>query len=309
MPQPAMGFAPSASAPSSAPAPERAGDVGQAWGRSPRESADLVGTTQHDMGERILAALPAGLREKLREPEIACAAIVALLLAQKDSVLQEQLAAVRKAGAAKLADAAAGLAGEVGCLAPAYHLPVVDLALPAVKAAGEERQRELLAALEAVVHADRRVSMHEFVLLTLMRSQLAQRKGVRAPRFKSLEEVSGAARLLLSLVAYAGAPRGDGTQLYFEAAFQAGAREMGLAGAQPFRREELDLEKAAAVLEKLRDLAPLPKGTLMAGLFAAVNADRTIRVVEAELLRTIGAVLDCPLPPMLQALDPASLAA
>ena len=45
------------------------------------------------------------------------------------------------------------------------------------------------------------------------------------------------------------------------------------------------------------------------GLFAAITVDGTIRVAEAGLMRVVGAVLDCPLPPLLEALDPASLAA
>ena len=46
----------------------------------------------------------------------------------------------------------------------------------------------------------------------------------------------------------------------------------------------------------------------MKGLFAAITADGTIRVVEAALMRMMGAVLDCPLPPLLDELDPAALA-
>jgi len=48
---------------------------------------------------------------------------------------------------------------------------------------------------------------------------------------------------------------------------------------------------------------------LIKGLVAAVTADGTIRIVEAELLRMVGAVLDCPLPPLLDNLDPAQLVA
>ena len=46
----------------------------------------------------------------------------------------------------------------------------------------------------------------------------------------------------------------------------------------------------------------------MKGLFAAVIADGTIRVAEAELMRLVGAALDCPLPPLLAEMDPAALA-
>ena len=43
--------------------------------------------------------------------------------------------------------------------------------------------------------------------------------------------------------------------------------------------------------------------------FAVVTNDGTIRVMEAELMRMVGAVLDCPLPPLLETVDPATLAA
>ena len=46
----------------------------------------------------------------------------------------------------------------------------------------------------------------------------------------------------------------------------------------------------------------------MQGLFAAVTNDGTIRVAEAGLMRVVGAVLDCPLPPLLESLDPGALA-
>ena len=61
-------------------------------------------------------------------------------------------------------------------------------------------------------------------------------------------------------------------------------------------------------LEALKGLAPMQKALLVKGLFAAVTADGTIRVMEAELMRLVGAVLDCPLPPLLESVDPATLA-
>jgi hypothetical protein len=83
---------------------------------------------------------------------------------------------------------------------------------------------------------------------------------------------------------------------------------MGLVGAAPLRKELLGLVEANGVLERLRGLAPSPKAVLVKGLFAAVTADGTIRVIEAALLRLVSAVLDCPLPPLMDEVDPQSLA-
>ncbi len=92
------------------------------------------------------------------------------------------------------------------------------------------------------------------------------------------------------------------------AAIAAGAKEMSLdlpAGAAA----ELTLNRAGAALAALKELAPMQKAVLVKGLFATVSYDGSIRLAEAELMRLAGAVLECPLPPLLESLDPATLAA
>jgi Zn-dependent protease with chaperone function len=290
----------------------RDGDLGAQWGRSAKESAQLVGTLDSgkvDYAQRLLAALPAALKEKLRDPEGARAALVALLLAPKDEAMQPQLEALNAAGLHKLAADAAALAPLTRRLGPAFHLPAIDLALPAVKAAPEASRAELVKALEAVIHADRRVSLHEFVVLTLLRDQLlSDRKSKQGSR--KLAELEADAALLLSLIAHAGT-RQDATGKRGEdlqAALAAGAKEMGIT-APAAGMGELTLAKAGTALESLKTLAPMQKAVLVKGLFAAVSNDGTIRLMEAELMRLAGAVLDCPLPPLLESVDPATLSA
>ena len=186
---------------------------------------------------------------------------------------------------------------------------MIDLALPAIKSAPAEVRGELLKALEAVIYADRRVSLHEFAVLTLMRSQLGPKPAGGAPKFKTIAAARAEIVLVLSLVAYAGCNAGPEGEQEFVAAFRAGAAEMELADAAPVSRDALQLGAAGAALERLRGLAPLPKAVLVKGLFAAVTADGTIRVIEAELMRVVGAVIECPLPPLLDNVDPAALAA
>jgi Zn-dependent protease with chaperone function len=290
----------------------RGADLGGAWGRSAGDSAGLVGSmdgAKVDYAARLLAALPGELRESLRGAEGARAALVALLLAPKDDVMKVQLDALAAKGMGALADGARRAVPLTRRLGEAFHLSVIDLALPAIKAAPEAAKAELVAALEAVIQADRRVSLHEFVILTMLRNQLAPKGRPGAAGSKRLADLEFDAVIVLSLVVYAGTrqdatgPRAEALQ----AAMRAGTREMGLAEVPP--AASLNLERAAAALESLKQLAPMQKAILVKGLFAAVSADGTIRVVEAELMRLVGAVLDCPLPPLLESIDPAKLAA
>ncbi len=289
----------------------RPGDVGAAWGRSAGDSAKLVGmldASKIDYAARLLASLPAGLRESLRDADGARAATIALLLAPEDEVMRGQLQAMQAVGLGAIAERAAAAASLTRGLGPAYHLALVDLALPALKSAPDEVKKGLLAGLEAVINADRRVSLHEFVVLTLVRSQLAAKEKPPAAGRK-LAELQAEVGIVLSLIAHAGT-RADASGARADAlraAMRAGAKEMGLPQLEP--AAALTLDAASAALGSLKQLAPLQKALLVKGLFAAVLADGTIRVAEAELMRLVGAVLDCPLPPMLDEIDPESLAA
>jgi uncharacterized tellurite resistance protein B-like protein len=178
-----------------------------------------------------------------------------------------------------------------------------------LKSTSEEDKGKVIKALEAVIHADRRVSLHEFVVLTLARNQLAAKKPGAAGA-KKVAEHQAECVLVLSLIAHAGT-RQDATGKRGEelaAAMRAGLKEMGLPEATP-AATQLTLDAAAQALERLKGLAPMEKARLVKGLFAAVSADGSIRVMEAELMRLVGAVLDCPLPPLLESVDPATLAA
>jgi hypothetical protein len=281
----------------------RAGDIGAAWGRTATESANLVGTVgagKLDYAAALLASLPPGLEPQLRNPDAARAVMVALLLAPKPEVAEQQLAAVAAAGLPQLVEPVRAIVAQAATLGPAYHLPVIDLGLSALRSAPEASKQELVRALEAVIHADRRVSLHEFVVLAFVRDQVTPNAKPGAAPNRKLADLKAHAATALAIVAHAGT-RNDATgerQQALDKAWRAGAGILGLPPEQP-PAEALTLQAAAAALEALKQLAPMQKGVLVKALFAAVTADGTIRVIEAELMRLVGALLDCPLPPLL----------
>ena len=162
----------------------------------------------------------------------------------------------------------------VGLLSPqaklprALRLPAVDLALVALKAGPPEARREVVEALEAAVRADQQVSLHELIVLVLVRDQLSGAAESPAGR-RTLAELRPPADVLVSL----------------------------------FRNPLQAPEVVTQALERLKALAPREKEKLMQELVAAAFADGELRIVEAELLRLVGAVLDCPIPPLV---DPVS---
>lgn len=282
---------------------KRAEDQAHPWGRSLEQRVALIGALEAakvDYARRLMEGLSPAVRDAVRKREGAAAVMVALRLATHPPVMERQLAAAKAVGAAALVDAAAKIAPQVAGLPLELRAPVVDLALPTLRLMTPEARRELLAALEAAIRADRRVSLHEFVVLTVMRFQLAP--PARAGSRRSLGKTQSEALLVLSLLAHGGRGAGASAALDVQTAFRAGARELGLPEAALVARDKLTMQNCSAALERLRSLAPAGKAELVRALFAGVAVDGKVRLSEAELMRLVGASLDCPIPPLFEAL-------
>ena len=91
------------------------------------------------------------------------------------------------------------------------------------------------------------------------------------------------------------------------AAYEAGKPWLGveLEGVLPIA--DLSTRRIGEALERLRLLQALEKPRILKACTDAASADGKLRIAEAELLRLVAATLGCPLPPVLTALDPATL--
>jgi hypothetical protein len=63
--------------------------------------------------------------------------------------------------------------------------------------------------------------------------------------------------------------------------------------------EQCGLNELQAALEQLTQVVAKQRGRLVDAAAAAICADAEVRVEEAELLRGICDMLDCPMPPLL----------
>jgi len=156
----------------------------------------------------------------------------------------------------------------------------------------------VLGLARQLVEADRRVTLVEFVLLAICTRHLAREpKGVPPVKHRSLDTLCAESGLVLSLLAHVG--KGG------RAAFDKGIQAMGLA-AQALRPVgELSFGAVEKALYELKLLAPLKKPIFIKGCLETVMADGRPTVAEGELVRALCASLDSPLPPLLDATDPA----
>jgi Zn-dependent protease with chaperone function len=228
-----------------------------------------------DHAQRLLGRLPATLKARLASPEGAAQAILELLAAH----------------------------GQLEGVGRHQALLLIELALPALKQLKQTERDAFLAEVTRTVEADRKVTLGEFVQATLLRQHLREGAGKPIPtKFRKVEEVAQDAHVVLSLIAHAS--QGD-----TQAAHAKGRAILGVGPSAPMPVTELSTARLGEALERLRHLQPFQKPRVLKACVEAAAADGTFRLAEAELVRAVAATLDCPLPPVIGALDPATLAA
>jgi hypothetical protein len=176
------------------------------------------------------------------------------------------------------------------------RLPLVNIALPALKAASAEARRRFLATLELLVAADRRYTLFEFALVTILREHLKDDAGrdVR-PRYFKTEAVLNELRAVLSVLARAGAQSDASAREAFRHVMARFAREPG----EPAGAEQCTIETLSRALHKLALLSPLLKQPVIEGCADCVIHDGEIHANEALLMQAIAESLDCPMPPLI----------
>lgn len=245
-----------------------------------------------DVAVHLLAALPLALAARLADAQGASAVIFALALAPDEAARARELEALERRRGAAAAGAAARAHAEIARLSRELALPMVEIALPVLKAQPQAERDRLIADVTAVIEADRRVTLSELVLATFVRQHL--REGAGGPvsaRYRGVGEVAEDARVVLSLVAHAG-----GAEAL--AAYPQAATTLGVEAGEPLPLAGLTYARIGEALERLRHLAPLAKPRVLKACLECAAADGRFRIEEVELLRAVAATLDCPLPPL-----------
>ncbi len=281
---------------------------------APAALAASVGTLDPPHVEhaaKLLAELPEGLREAAREPASARALVFALLLDPERAIRVRQLDVLREE--VEPVDPSLGaetrrLATVLADAPPEAHIPLLDLALPALRRMSGPQYEAFRRAAEALAHADGRISLFEYALHRMLLRHLDPLFGRRREttvQYYSLAKLGEEVSCLLAMLARAGSRSEEQAR----AAFAAGAEELrrGLAGKgvpeplEPPSPESCGLDELDHALAGLALVAPRLKERLLRAAAATAVHDRRIAAAEGELLRAVADTLDCPVPPFLRA--------
>jgi hypothetical protein len=244
------------------------------------------------------------LDRALRDPHAARALVFALLL--DEGAQRAAQDAILEACPSPQTALAGHLARQIATLPAIVRLPLLDLAMPALQLLSLPERAHLLLTAEALIAADQRVTLAEFVLQTILVRRLDPRAGRSVPvRFDQLGALRSEVAVLLSLVAHLAV---SGTATPVDAFLRGTQRcpELALAASDLRSLMAIDFDQVRAALERLLQLAPLAKPALLKALVAvAGEADAGPLPADlADLLRAVCSAIDAPLPPAVAASYP-----
>jgi Zn-dependent protease with chaperone function len=251
--------------------------------------------THQEYARELLAAMPPEVVESAHDPYGARALIYASLLDRDADVRAVQLRALQKASDRNVFELTLRLVPPVNQLDVRARLPVVDMTLPALRALSRSQYEVFSRCFVQLVEADQRIGLFEWTLhQILLRHLRPQFESVRPQPIKyyGLQRLAEQCSVLLSTLAHA-------SQHDDRRAFDAGARHLGEVAVRLMSPADCTLDRLSDVLTELALTAPKLRQRLVDACASCICADATVEVKEAELLRAICDMLDCPMPPLL----------
>jgi Zn-dependent protease with chaperone function len=263
-------------------------------------------TTQHlKYAADLQRSLPKALESATRDPLGASTLIYALLLSNEPAAREKQLASLAKETSDPVVDETLTVWPETQSVQVQTKIPLVDLALPALRQLSPAQFHEFRAAVRALVESDDQIDLFEYMLQKIVLRHL-EPNFLPAPKtvtqFYDLRPMVADCGVLLSAMAYAG--QADSAKA--EAAFAHGAQSLSrMAKSEiPFLpKVDCDLPRLDAALARLALAVPQIKKNVINACAETVSADGIIQVQEAELLRAVADSLDCPIPPFIPPLS------
>ena len=238
-----------------------------------------------------LDALPERIKIAAHEPHAARALIYSLLLSQDKTMRQHQLKALHQVALPDVYRALMDYGPEMLRLDVQLRLPLIELALPALRSLSVEQAQHFRLCMERLIEADGQVSLFEWTLYQLLLSNIGQQGS--GPANLKLNDLQRECQLLLTVLATAG--QDDPVEI--SAALNAAESEL------PFSlRATVDISDMRALslaVERLRRLKPLHKPALLQAMARCIEHSGRILPAEAELFRAMADILDCPMPPLL----------
>jgi len=262
------------------------------------DSIGTVSATHIDYMRSLLAEIPAALRSAAHEAYGARAVVYVVLLDKQAAVREKQLAYIDANTDSAVAKLTRGLAVHIQHLAKEARLPLVDMAVPALRQMSDAQYGDFKRNVLDLIKADGRVDLFEWALQRLLLRHLDSHY-LPGPdpsvRYYSLKPVAGPCAVVLSALAHLGHRDENESR----SAFSAGASELGIDGLSQQARDTVKFEALGQALDDLAQVSPREKRKLVRACARSIAADGKVTRGEGELMRAVADSLGVPMPPLL----------
>ena len=249
----------------------------------------------------LISSMPEPMVEAARESFGARSVIYGLLLDDDLEIRERQIERLAEHADPAVFEQTKKLMPQLEHVSPEMRLPLVEMALPALRNLSQEQYQSFRSNVKHLIMADEKIELFEYVLQRMLLNHLDGQFQMRKPvaiKHRSIRSLLGQCTDLLSKLAYVGQTDDaraaeaftKGVQKLFEP--QSGSLEMT-------PRDHADLNKTDLALNELAAAAPQVKKRVLQACATCIGADGQTTVEEAELLRVIADSLDCPMPPLL----------
>jgi hypothetical protein len=255
---------------------------------------DRIGTIDPAAGTALHGALPFDVVDAAHSSQASWLLVLALGLergggsAAERQLLETQLGADR-------AERCIELRRLVDTLDPGLLLPLFELTIPALKARPSEQLDYLFELLSRLAEADGEVTFFEYMLQRMLSAHFRRSARIRS---SATERFAASCTLLATMSLHGGSDPAS-----MRAAFTAGLAALGADipveadAALEAARSDIDYRGLDQALSVLASAAAAEQRRVLTALAVTMRHDRKIGIEEAELFRTVAAVLHCPVPP------------
>ncbi|MCF6454821.1 M48 family metallopeptidase [Vibrio sp. MMG022] len=239
-----------------------------------------------ETGKLLISQLPQGLVDIAREPY--SSRFIALLLIFDGSDVQREMIK----GHIPMVSHAKLLPWLDYDLPLHLRLPLLELALPALKSISEGQKSRLCQVLRELSQTDNHYSLGEWCVINLLEKQLIAPFGSTRQN-KTFKQLKESVHWLLRELAWVTHSEHEGAQR----AFNASLKSLGFAETTLIEPNN-DWRLSRAALELLLQLKPLQRRQFVKACRLAIESDGKITVAEGELYRVIACFLEVPEPPL-----------
>ncbi len=249
-----------------------------------------------EYARQLIHQIPESLRNAAQNSYTARAVVYVLLIREQPDKTEAWKSLLKHADK-RMADLSMELFDASDNLGARYKLPLLELCINALRELSTNQYIEFERSINQIIMLDNKVELNEWVIQRLVLQPLEEYFNLRTlakARYSSLGAVKNSAEILLSLIAYVKHKDDNSAKQVFDQAIQ----KTRVRGLNFIPREAFSLVRFNQSLDELMQLRPLVKPQILKACFEIILVGGKATVREIELVRTISACLDIPMPPM-----------